>query len=91
MTTDIAKGLYIREGTSYACIAHLDKKASEHEEGKQFTYRPVSSSPVKIGRNGFKRHATFAYLDLAPPYQPPQLNISKLDMRQAPTKPALPG
>ena len=31
---DIAKGVSIREGTSYACIALHDKTASEQEDGK---------------------------------------------------------
>ncbi len=44
---DFAKGLSIRERTWYACIAHFDKEASELEEGKKFTYRPVSITPVK--------------------------------------------
>ncbi len=34
LTIDIAKGLSICECTCYACIAHLDLKASEQEEGK---------------------------------------------------------
>ena len=34
LTIDIASGFSIRERTCYACIAHLDKKASEQEEGK---------------------------------------------------------
>ncbi len=35
LTMDIAKGLSNPKGTSYACIAHLDAKASEQErEGK---------------------------------------------------------
>ena len=33
LTMDIAKGLSIREGTSYACIAHFDTQASAQEEG----------------------------------------------------------
>ena len=35
LTIDIEKGLSIRESTCYACIAHLDTKASEQEEGKR--------------------------------------------------------
>ena len=34
LNMDIAKGLSIREHTHYACIAHLDTKTSEQEEGK---------------------------------------------------------
>ena len=34
LTMDIVKILSIREGTCYACIAHLDKKASEQEGRK---------------------------------------------------------
>ena len=37
LTMDIGKGLSICERTCYACIACLDPKASEQEEGKQFT------------------------------------------------------
>ena len=32
LTMDIVMGLSIRERTCYACIAHLDIKASEQEE-----------------------------------------------------------
>ena len=38
MTTAILKGFSICEHMCYACIAHPDKKASEQEEGKKFTY-----------------------------------------------------
>ena len=34
LTIDIVKGLSIRERMFYACIAHIDKKASDQEEGK---------------------------------------------------------
>ncbi len=34
LTIDIAKSLSICESVCYACIAHLDTKASEQEEGK---------------------------------------------------------
>ncbi len=45
---DIEKGLSIRERTCYACIAHLDTKASELEEGKSsLICRPVSSTSLR--------------------------------------------
>ena len=34
LTVDIGKGLRIRDGMCYECIAHLDNKASEQVEGK---------------------------------------------------------
>ncbi len=42
MTMDIAKGLLsIRERTCYACITHLDTKASEQEgDGKSSLLEP---------------------------------------------------
>ena len=45
----IAKGLSISEGECYACVPHLDKNASEQEEGEESSLivDVVSSTPVK--------------------------------------------
>ncbi len=38
LTMAIAKGLSIHERTCYACIAHLDLKASEQEEEERIVH-----------------------------------------------------
>ncbi len=57
----IAKSLSIHAFTCYACIAHLDKKASEQKEGNKFTYRLVSSMPVKIWSALYLLHVRVTY------------------------------